>query len=113
MIIDYLKKKFAKHSDRDLLHEILLNQHFIISKLTIMGDTQTSEAQALEAIATQLTGFGTAIKALQDAVASQDNASPALVQAVTDVSNAAAGLGNLLNPPAPAPAPEPAPAPAQ
>ena len=107
MILDYLKRKYAVYTERELLHEILLNQHFIISKLTIMGDTQTSEAQALEAIAAQLTGFGTSIKALQDALAGQDNASPALVQAVNDVATAATGLGNLLNPPAPAPAPAP------
>jgi hypothetical protein len=84
---------------------ILENQLLILKKEKDIMDTQTSEASALEAIATGITSLSTSVQALVDAAANQDNASPALSQAVTDVTNAFNGLSAIVTPPAPAPAP--------
>jgi hypothetical protein len=62
-MLDIIIKEHQGHSDRDLLHKILANQYYIISKLSIMSN----DAQDLQTLVQQLKDAQAATKTSLDA----------------------------------------------
>jgi hypothetical protein len=108
MILDYIKKIYSGHSDRDLLHEILSNQHFIISKLLKMDQSVIDLQAAVAAEQTVETGVITLLQQLTGQLQSGIDAGDlAAIQATTDQikanTTALAAAVTANTPAAPAP----------
>lgn len=106
-------EKYSNHSTQELMHVVLLEFHLLNIKIDKIMSTQKDEAQILADLALQITSWGPAIKALEDAASGQENASPELDAAVQGIKAAAKGVSDILNPPAEVPVTPPTEAPAE
>jgi hypothetical protein len=104
-MFEYLKQKHSGKSIGDLLLIVLEEFYFLNLKIDRIMGTQKEAADILEAMVPQIGVIKAAVIALETAAANQDQASPELSQAVTDVKAAFQDLSDTVAPPAAAPAP--------
>lgn len=99
-VIDYIIKEFEGKSDRHLLHKILEQTNFLISKFTILmaqiddliaqvTDLQATIDATQAKIAAAIAAFEQSIADLQAQIAAGGAATPAQLQSISDALTAA------------------------
>lgn len=110
MTLEDIIERFIGYEDRRLLHELLLELHFLKEQNKVIIMKNEELAQGLTDLATQLGKVNTEItgkfKDLEDAIANADNVPDTVVNAFNALKPAVQTLDNLV-PDAPAPTPAP------